>query len=103
MTPEEQKEIDDLRTEYFSLGHAIQSGIAFCMECDSKFVTVKHLREGINMSKSDMGGLAALLIEKGVITELEYMRAIVKFARQEKESYERWANELTGTNNIKFG
>ena len=54
---------------------------------DFSLVQPKHLRTGLDLSKSDMGGLARLLIAKGVFTEQEYNEAITnaaKFAGSER-------------------
>lgn len=49
----------------------------------------KHLRVGIDLSKSDQGALATLLIEKGVFTLEEYVAAIADGVEREKEMREK--------------
>jgi hypothetical protein len=49
----------------------------------------KHLRTGIDITKSDQGALATLLIEKGVITEAEYFKALADGMEREKEMREK--------------
>jgi hypothetical protein len=44
----------------------------------------KHLRVGIDITKSDQGALATLLMEKGVITEAEYFKALADAMEREK-------------------
>jgi hypothetical protein len=83
---------------YMDLSHAVQSGIAYTLALDHPEVEDinedvnlrehKHLRTGIDTSKSDIGALAYLLIEKGVFTEDEYMDALILFMQREKERYE---------------
>lgn len=63
---------------------------------DHKNQTPKHLRVGIDMSKSDLGGMAKLLIDKGVFTLVEYTKAMADQAEIEADQYE---TELS----IRFG
>lgn len=49
----------------------------------------KHLRTGLNLSKSDMFGLALLLMAKGVITEAEYVEAMRLGANEELARYQQ--------------
>lgn len=66
---------------YMRAAHRVQTAIEFSP--DKTGQEPKHLRVGVDLSKSDMGGLAQLLINKGLITEEEYLLAITKFAEQE--------------------
>jgi uncharacterized protein YgfB (UPF0149 family) len=56
----------------------------------------KHMRVGIDLSKSDMCGLARLLIAKGVFTEAEYIEAITASANDEAASYEKMVQAVVG-------
>ena len=55
-----------------ALLHAIQTGVAFCIERGSKEAEGKHLRVGINNALCELGAVTKLLIDKGVFTEEEY-------------------------------
>jgi hypothetical protein len=87
---------------YKSLGHAVQTGIAWRIaienpqvpdiNADPNLRAHKHLRTGIDTSKSDHGALVQLLINKGLITDEEYVDAMVAGMEREKALYEQ---ELT--------
>lgn len=87
-------ELIDLGLSYDEAAHGIQSvkaaelGGGLGRGATSKFEP-KHMRTGVDLSKSDQMGLAALLIDKGVFTleeYSEYMRLAVndELAREEK-------------------
>jgi len=48
----------------------------------------KHLRTGINCAMADQSGLAKLLIDKGLITENEYLEAIRLAMNEELARYQ---------------
>lgn len=79
---------------YERAAHRVQTAIAF--NPDRPQDQYKDLRVGIDMSKSDAGGLATLLIEKGVFTRAEYIAAVADFAEQEAKTKE---DELS----VRFG
>jgi hypothetical protein len=85
-----QEDID----RYNAAAHAMQSGVAFLR--DKTAQEPKHLRVGINSAMSDQGGLATLLIEKGVFTRDEYEKAIADAMEREAESYRQMLMEETG-------
>jgi hypothetical protein len=68
---------------------------------DYSSVQSKHMRVGIDLSKSDMGGLARLLIEKGVFTEAEYVTAITRAAEDEAAAYEKEVQAVIGHRGIR--
>lgn len=76
-----------MATEYEQHAHRMQTGVAY-FENRSSECTSKHLRVGVNAAMSDQGGLARLLIKKGVFTEEEYIEAITDAMRQEADAYE---------------
>jgi hypothetical protein len=77
--------LEEDRQRYLAAAHAVQTAIAFTMGRDTE---PKHLRVGIDITKSDQGALATLLIEKGVITEAEYFKALADGMEREKEMRE---------------
>lgn len=83
LTPAERADVD----RYHVAMHAMQSGVAFTMPIDPKPTEPKHLRVGINAAMSDQAALAFLLIEKGVITRAEYIRAVADQAEREAAGY----------------
>jgi hypothetical protein len=69
--------IKDLGLSYATAAHGVQTAVAHRINLGHKTAEPKHLRVGVNLSKADMFGLACLLIDKGIITQeeyLEYMR-----------------------------
>ncbi len=49
--------------------------------------TTKSLRVGVNGAMVDSRALATLLIDKGIITEVEYFTALAVAAEQELQGY----------------
>ena len=88
---------------YSAAGHRIQTAIAVLMGRDPTYSAVepKHLRTGIDLQKSDMGGLATLLIAKGVFTQDEYIEAITKAAEAEADGYETLVQAALGNRNVR--
>src|ERR671925_1419165 len=94
----EQAKIDAFMKRYKELGHAVQSGIAWKIALenpdvldinkDPNLCAHKHLRTGIDLTKSDHGALAALLIERGIISQDEYFAFLIDYLEKEKRSYE---------------
>lgn len=77
MSEEAKNAMVDLGLSYAEAAHGVQSvkaselaGIGG-IEGQSKFEP-KHMRVGIDLSKSDQMGLASLLMDKGVFTMEEY-------------------------------
>lgn len=101
-----QAKIEKFQQLYADLGHAIQTGIAWIIALDNPDVfdinkdpnlrAHKHLRTGIDTTKSDHGALVKLLIDEGVIDEDKYFEYIIQFLIQEKESYEKELSKKLG-------
>lgn len=86
--------------------HAVQSAVALDIQVsgDNKAgADHKHLRTGINACLVDSGAVGALLIRKGVFTELEYYTALAEFAEREQQSMTERMRERTGNPHISFG
>lgn len=77
-----------MRERYLKYLHKMQAGVAFKMGYDNSEVSLKHLRVGINAAMSDQGGLVRLLIDKGLITEEEYIKAVTDKMEEEAKSYQ---------------
>lgn len=82
--------MDDDRARYLAAAHAMQSGVAkeMVLSPATAAATQKHLRVGLNSAMADQGGLAQLLIEKGVFTRAEYFAAVADSMEQERAKYE---------------
>lgn len=94
---EEDKLKIDLAIRHRELSHAIQSGVKWEMENgDGAPTSPKHLRTGINIEMCDHAALAELLMRKGVITEIEYLEAVVDGLEKEVARYEQRISDATG-------
>lgn len=76
--------------------HAMQSGVAQKMAMDPSETSPKHLRVGINSALCDNAALVKLLINKGIITDQEYIDALEEQMNLEVERYEKRLSELLG-------
>ena len=90
---------DDQR--HRSASQRMQSGVAFEQGRDGPEST-KHLRVGINVALTGHGSLVRLLIEKGLITEGEYLKAIADGMEAEVRRYEAKLSRETGAK-VKLG
>ena len=95
----------DLGLTYEQAVHGVQSAIKFELQkkglSDEAHVAIKelkHHRVGIDTAKADQGGLAALLIKKGVITLDEYKEAMRLAANEELARYTEHVNATYGVN-----
>lgn len=88
--------IEKADQRYYAAAHRIQTAVAF--NPDLTPCQPKHMRVGIDMSKSDQAGLAQLLIDKGVFTLEEYHEAVATSAEQEAESREHDLSARYGIN-----
>lgn len=95
----------DARMRYKAAMHAMQTGVMYQMEQggNPKETQPKHLRVGINAAMIDSGALAALLIRKGVFTEVEYFEALADMAEREAEDYRERVRQQFGNDNITLG
>lgn len=99
---------DEKVEKYQALLHAIQTGVGwdileenpdcFDVNANPNLRYHKHLRVGIDSAKVEHGALAALLIEKGVFTEDEYMDALIKGMEDEKARHEKILSERYNKN-----
>lgn len=88
------EKLENLLKRYKAAGHRVQTALASMP--DDKRLTPKHIRTGLDLSKSDMAGFARLLISKDIITEAEYIEAITEAAEEEAHSYEIEISERLG-------
>jgi hypothetical protein len=88
--------IEELRAHYAAKLHGVQSGVAATMNFDAGETSPKHLRVGINSALVNQGAFVALLIEKGLITEHEYLVKLCEYADREVASYEKKLAERFG-------
>lgn len=82
----------------------MQSGVAMEMNFNPQPTQPKHLRVGVNSAMCDHAALVRLLIDKGVITNDEYMTAIAEEMEREAERYqERLQAHYGGDTRITLG
>lgn len=92
--------------EYGIAMHALQSGIAFSLAKKNPTVPdinqnpylreLKHQRVGIDGTKSDHSALVKLLIERGIITDEEYIDAMLEGVIAEVHRYEKALSQEYG-------
>jgi hypothetical protein len=79
----------DLGLSYVDAAHGVQSATQWAQaKLPSDYDHNKHNRVGIDLSKSDQMGLAALLVDKGLFTwdeYREYMRLAVNKELSDRE------------------
>ena len=94
-----EDKLEQQRMRYAAAAHAMQSGVATEMHTPGgqRLTEPKHLRVGINSALVDTSGLAQLLMDKGLITQLEYFTAIADAMVGEHERYERELSEHFGS------
>lgn len=92
---------DDLTARYNAAAHAMQSGVAMWMNYDAAETRPKDLRVGVNSALVSNGALVKLLVEKGIITDEEYMTSLIEMMEREVEDYrQRIEQHLGGTTKI---
>lgn len=97
LPPAELAKSKTLQMEMHNLLHAIQSGVAAKIALQDPAETApKHLRVGVNSALVNHAALAAILVRKGIITELEYFQSCVDELRKEVQSYETELSAVTG-------
>lgn len=89
--------IEENRNRYMAAAHAMQTGVAYKMVSHPDETTPKHLRVGVNAAMADQSGLVRLLIEKGVFTEEEYVKAVADSMERERDLYQQWVNDHYGS------
>jgi hypothetical protein len=97
--------LESLRTEIAGYQHAVQTGVGLVNECmdDRGECSPKHLRVGVNSAIIDGSALAKLLIDKGVITEIEYFRAVRDLWKAEYEDYRAQARAKLHNPSLEIG
>lgn len=96
----DEQQLAEYQRRYEVALHAMQTGVATKMSFDPTDTTPKHLRVGVNSALTSQDAVARLLIEKGVITEEEYLVAVVEATEREAEMYLREIRNHFGSDNI---
>lgn len=82
------------RERYMAAAHAVQSGIAMLMQRNKNLGHPKHLQVGVDTMKVEQGGLAKLLIDKGLFTWPEYFEAMADAMEDEVRRSEAELSQL---------
>lgn len=98
--------LETLKAEYFALAHAVQTGVKSTMEHDRAHhpardqdrdeYGAKHLRTGVNMAICEHSALVRIMLDKGLITQIEYYTELNKVLREEVANYEQNLSERFG-------
>lgn len=99
---ERKKRLDGYQRRYMAAAHGMQTGVAYKMEHEPGETTPKHLRVGVNSAMRDHSSLARLLIEKGLINDEEYLRAIAEGMEAERDMYQQWVNSRLGREGLEI-
>lgn len=95
--PDSPELFEQYRLEYEQYMHMMQSGVAALIERHRATDTsLKHLRTGINTAHADISSMASLLIDKGLITKLEYYKALRDGAKKEAELMQETIRQILG-------
>jgi hypothetical protein len=82
--------------DYLDAMHAVQTGVLMDIETggeNAAGASPKHLRVGINSAMINDDALARLLIDKGLITRVEYENYVTMAANTEVERLEDLLSE----------
>ncbi len=97
----EKEKVAELREQYRVLMHAVQTGVGYTLGFDSREGTPKNLRVGVNSALINQCAIVKLLINRGIITELEYWEAVVEQTKLEVASYEEKLGAVMGNVTLK--
>ena len=79
MEEEDKAMLEEERGRYLRAADAVQSGVSLALslatELDADSIQ-RSLRFGVNSAMVEVTAVARLLMEKGIITEVEYMTAL---------------------------
>lgn len=86
----------ELVDRYLAACHAMQTGVALKSNYDATDMTSKHLRIGVNSAMVEGAAIARLLIQKGIVSEEEYLTALAVSMEEEAAKYEQEARARLG-------
>lgn len=81
----------------------MQTGVAYKMEKDPSDTTPKHLRVGVNSAMVECSALVKIMIDKGILTEEEFIDAMIDQLEKEVAMYTKEIRRLYGADNITLG
>lgn len=86
--PVDRDEISAHINRYHRAMRAVQSATAFRVAHGNPLFEPKLLRDAIDTAQIDANGLARLLVDKGIITRVEYLAALADSAEREQMRHE---------------
>lgn len=94
---------------YLAAAHGMQTGVMYKQTYDLKDSMqeglsqsegyereMKHIRVGTNNALVEHGALISLLVEKGLLTRLEYLKRLADFMENERDLYAKMLSDLIG-------
>jgi hypothetical protein len=97
MTPDQQQ-------RYMHHLHRMQAGVALQQGIDPTDGAPKHLRVGINSAHISHAALVRVLVARGLISNDEYVEALIQQTQEEADSYEeRLARHYGAEGKFKLG
>ena len=78
--------------------HAMQTGVAFMMQHDPKQADPKHMRTGVNAAMVQIGVLAQILMDLGIIDESAFYKRMADAMEAEVARYKSEIDDITGGN-----
>ena len=95
---DDQRRIEQAKERYNAAAHGMQTGVAVMMERgDGKATTPKHLRVGVNSAMVETSVLAQILIDKGIVTQVEFIEMLALKMEQERDLYQSRIEKELGT------
>lgn len=88
---------------YAAACHAMQTGVKHDLNLNPQAGSPAEARVGINIALRDHGSLIGLLVDKGLITQEEYEKAMADGMEEEVKMYEqRLKAQMGGTTEIRL-
>ena len=92
----EPTELELAQERYLQTTWGMCSGVGYAMGFDQDETTPKQLRIGVNMALLRAEALLALLLEKDVFTELEWITTLTRVVENERVRYEALLTRYMG-------
>lgn len=89
----DEETIQALKERNYALTHAIQTGVGAKMLISGSETSPKQLRTGVNNALVQLGVIAKVLIDKGLLSELEYWQLMNEGLEVEVKGYEEYLSE----------
>lgn len=91
---DDQDTVEYHKRRYLTAQHAMQTGVGYSLNYREE--TPKDVRVGINTALVDIATLIEVLIDKGIIDEVEMHERLADGMEREVKRYEEHLTALTG-------